>query len=135
LDETDSELESETSETTFTELPELTEVTNLITTLTFVDDVITLPVETWVQSTSCNSFKFGIRKFPFGNKVQYINSVGAYGIDKSILVQVTVLPGRIEIHWSPIVEVNIIEESEDELVYQANLIHPYSTIIINNHWE
>jgi hypothetical protein len=115
LDETDSELESETSETTFTELPELTEVTNLITTLTFTDNVITLPVEAWVQSISCN-FKFGIRKSPFGNKTQYINSVGAYGIDKSILVQVTVLPGRIEIHWSPIVEVNIIEESEDELV-------------------
>jgi len=113
------------------------------TTIQHVDDLIIiahpdLPTAiTRVESLSSNSFKFGIKRFPWGVHSQYINSipVGGYGITVAHYVEVIVLSDITVDFGSGLIVDPIVEDTEEEAVYTLTRVNPLPYSCSNNFWE
>ena len=115
---------------------------NNLTITQYLDDLVVIQnpifcVYTTVETINSNSFKFGVRRQPWGVKRRWVNSLlpGGYGITASHSVEVIVGPNSIGVLFgSGLVADPIVEQTEEEAVYTVRRIVPLSPLFQYNHW-
>jgi hypothetical protein len=115
---------------------------NNLTITQYLDDLVVIQnpifcVYTTVETIDSNSFKFGVRRQPWGVKRRWVNSLpfGGYGITATHSVEVIVGPNSIGINLgSGLVADPIVEETEEEVVYTVRRIVPLSSLFQFNFW-
>ena len=127
------------------EFPEINdldeELQNLILNGTLIPvpniTIVPYPVQTWILTLSSNTFKFGVRRHPWGQRVQYVCSIprNGYGIASSYLVETAVEPNSIQITWGAGLVINSVEELADEEVYTVSKLIPSILFPLNYYWE
>ena len=116
---------------------------NNLTITQYLDDIVVIQnpiycVYTTVETIDSNSFKFGVRRQPWGVKRRWVNSLpplGTFGITASHSIEVIVGPNSIGVLFGiGIVADPIVEETEEEVVYTVRRIVPLSSLHRFNWW-